>query len=181
MVKENGFTGICTFGCESETVKFPADVMIRNMEIFVDRRVVEIYLNGGEAAGTKLFYNSAEDGCFCPGGRRAGEDRTGRGFKMSLFGSNSSEKGEREMKKRAVAILLAAAVVSSMASGCGSEKERVNKDGESVITIWSQAMNRPLRSGGKKKLMLLMRNTEERFISKEKPSCVRILMLTRTR
>lgn len=41
------------------------------------------------------------------------------------------------MKKRAVAILLAAAVVSSMASGCGSEKERVNKDGESVITIWS--------------------------------------------
>ena len=41
------------------------------------------------------------------------------------------------MRKRAVAILLAAAVMSSMISGCGRTKERVNKDGESVITIWS--------------------------------------------
>lgn len=41
------------------------------------------------------------------------------------------------MKKRAVAILLAATVVSTMISGCGNAKERVNKDGESVITIWS--------------------------------------------
>ena len=64
-VKENGFAGIRTSGVKSETVKFPADVdVIRNMEIFVDRRVVEIYLNGGEAAGTKLFYNSNTDGCF---------------------------------------------------------------------------------------------------------------------
>lgn len=41
------------------------------------------------------------------------------------------------MRKRVVAILLAAAVMSFMISGCGSTKERVNKDGESVITIWS--------------------------------------------
>lgn len=64
-IKEKGFTGIRTFGVKSECAVFPADVdTVTQMEIFVDRRVVEIYLNGGEAAGTKLFYNSAEDGCF---------------------------------------------------------------------------------------------------------------------
>lgn len=41
------------------------------------------------------------------------------------------------MRKRAAVIFLAAAAGAVMLSGCGSERERVNKDGESVITIWS--------------------------------------------
>lgn len=61
---ENG-AQICT---ESETGiqrTFPADVEeIRELEIFVDRRTVEVYINQGEAAGTKLFYHSSMDGCF---------------------------------------------------------------------------------------------------------------------
>lgn len=41
------------------------------------------------------------------------------------------------MRKRAAVIFLAAAAGAVTLSGCGSERERVNKDGESVITIWS--------------------------------------------
>lgn len=64
-VKEGAFAGFRTKGVKSENVAFPADVeKVHDMEIFVDRRVVEIYLNGGEAAGTKLFYNSKTEGCF---------------------------------------------------------------------------------------------------------------------
>ena len=37
---------------------------VRDLEIYVDRRVAEVYVNGGEAAGTKVFYNSSTDGCF---------------------------------------------------------------------------------------------------------------------
>lgn len=43
------------------------------------------------------------------------------------------------MRKRVIAALLAAAVASGMCTltGCGGAKERVNEDGESVITVWS--------------------------------------------
>ena len=34
------------------------------LEIFMDRRVVEVYVNEGETVGTKLFYNSSLEGCF---------------------------------------------------------------------------------------------------------------------
>lgn len=37
---------------------------VRTIEIFFDRRTAEIFLNGGEAAGTKTFYCSGEDGYF---------------------------------------------------------------------------------------------------------------------
>lgn len=30
----------------------------------MDRRVAEVYVNEGEAAGTKLFYSSSKQGCF---------------------------------------------------------------------------------------------------------------------
>ena len=64
-IKEKDFAGIRTSGVKSEGISFPADVdMVRDMEIFVDRRAVEIFINGGEAAGTKLFYNSGTEGCF---------------------------------------------------------------------------------------------------------------------
>lgn len=68
------------------------------------------------------------------------------------------------MKKRAVAILLAATVVSTMISGCGNAKERVNKDGESVITIWSPSDEPASEEWWEEKSMLLMRSTRERSI-----------------
>ena len=46
-------------------VKFVAKTKrIRKIEIFMDRRVVEIYVNDGEAVGTKLFVNHSKRGIF---------------------------------------------------------------------------------------------------------------------
>ena len=65
LVREAGVTAIQTKGVKSEATVFPSHVKeVRYMEIFVDRRVVEIYLNHGESAGTKLFYNSGKNGVF---------------------------------------------------------------------------------------------------------------------
>lgn len=41
------------------------------------------------------------------------------------------------MKKRIVAVLLAAMLVSGLCMACGQAKARVNEAGESVITVWS--------------------------------------------
>lgn len=61
---ENGFQ-IKTKGVKSENITFKADVeAVNTLEIFVDHRVVEVYVNDGEAAGTKLFYNTQKKGCF---------------------------------------------------------------------------------------------------------------------
>lgn len=63
----NGKEGlfIKTKGVKSQNVTFRADVeYVHGLEIFVDRRVVEIYVNQGEAVGTKLFYNTSGNGCF---------------------------------------------------------------------------------------------------------------------
>lgn len=54
-----------TCGVKSEHITFPADVgRVEKLEIFVDRRTAEIYVNDGEAAGTKLFYDTSDAGCF---------------------------------------------------------------------------------------------------------------------
>lgn len=54
-----------THGVKSEHVTFPADVgQVLKLEIFVDRRTTEVYVNDGEAAGTKLFYDTSDAGCF---------------------------------------------------------------------------------------------------------------------
>ncbi len=56
---------IKTHGVKSEHVTFPADVdRVEKLEIFVDRRTAEVYVNDGEAAGTKLFYDTSDAGCF---------------------------------------------------------------------------------------------------------------------
>lgn len=41
------------------------------------------------------------------------------------------------MKKRAVTVTLTAMMISCLCTGCGQVKERVNEEGESVITVWS--------------------------------------------
>ena len=54
-----------TQGVPSEHVQFPAGVdKVKSLEIFVDRRVVEVYVNGGGAVGTKVFYGASGSGCF---------------------------------------------------------------------------------------------------------------------
>ena len=54
-----------TQGVKSEHVMFPAEVeKVEKVEIFVDRRTTEVYVNDGEAAGTKLFYDTSDSGCF---------------------------------------------------------------------------------------------------------------------
>lgn len=56
---------IVTKGVRSEGIRFQADVEeVKELEIYVDRRMAEVYVNGGEAAGTKLFYSSSKEGSF---------------------------------------------------------------------------------------------------------------------
>ena len=56
---------IKTKGVKSEKVQFITEVeRLRRAEIFVDRRLEEVYLNDGEAVGTKLFYQDCRDGVF---------------------------------------------------------------------------------------------------------------------
>lgn len=61
---ENGFR-IATKGVKSQGINFAADVdEVMDLEIYMDRRTAEVYINDGEAAGTKLFYNASKEGCF---------------------------------------------------------------------------------------------------------------------
>lgn len=63
--RRDGVTGFVSGKKEARDVRFPADVsQVREIEIFVDRRVAEVFLNLGEAAGTKVFYQESQDGCF---------------------------------------------------------------------------------------------------------------------
>ena len=56
---------IRTKGVRSENVQFVTEVeQLQKAEIFVDRRLIEVYLNDGEAVGTKLFYQDNRDGVF---------------------------------------------------------------------------------------------------------------------
>lgn len=61
----NNVVSIQTSGVKSSHVQFIAPVKdIKTIEIFVDRRVVEVFLNNGEAAGAKLFYTESREGVF---------------------------------------------------------------------------------------------------------------------
>ncbi len=61
----NNEVSIQTNGVKSSHVQFIAPIKeVRTVEIFVDRRVVEVFLNDGEAAGTKLFYTESKEGIF---------------------------------------------------------------------------------------------------------------------
>ena len=65
LVNDEDGLRIVTKGVKSEGICFRADVEeVRTLEIYVDRRVVEVYVNDGEAVGTKVFYTGSEDGCF---------------------------------------------------------------------------------------------------------------------
>lgn len=63
--RKNQITSIETEGVKSSHASFVTDVLdVKSLEVFVDRRVVEVFINEGEAAGTKLFYTERKDGIF---------------------------------------------------------------------------------------------------------------------
>lgn len=65
LISSSGKVFLKTKGVKSKEIDFTAQVKeCRKAEIFVDRRTVEVYLNDGEDAGTKLFYNSSREGSF---------------------------------------------------------------------------------------------------------------------
>lgn len=65
LVNDKDGLRIVTKGVNSENICFKADVdEVKNVEIYIDRRTAEIYVNEGEAVGTKVFYSSCPDGCF---------------------------------------------------------------------------------------------------------------------
>ena len=61
--RKKGVTSLVSTRKEVKEICFPSDVGgVRYVEIFMDRRVAEVYLNHGEAAGTKLFYQDSTEG-----------------------------------------------------------------------------------------------------------------------
>lgn len=64
--REAGVTRIETVNTAAgDLVQFPAEISnVRTVEIFADRRTYEVYLNHGEAAGTRIFYPDSTDGIF---------------------------------------------------------------------------------------------------------------------
>lgn len=64
LVRKNETLQIVTTGVKSHYVQFVTELQeLRELEIFVDRRTVEVFANNGECAGTKLFYGE-RDGIF---------------------------------------------------------------------------------------------------------------------
>lgn len=55
---------IFTEGTKTEEISFSAEVKVREIEIFMDRRVAEVYVNQGQAAGTKIFCCDRTDTIF---------------------------------------------------------------------------------------------------------------------
>lgn len=65
LVNDRDGLRIVTKGVKSEGICFRADVEeVRSLEIYVDRRAAEVYVNEGEAVGTKVFYSGSRVGCF---------------------------------------------------------------------------------------------------------------------
>ncbi|MEH2930553.1 GH32 C-terminal domain-containing protein [Candidatus Ventrimonas sp. KK005] len=63
--RKDGITGLVSQKEKAKEIRFLADVSrVEEIEIFVDRRVTEVFLNRGEAVGTKVFYQESKDGCF---------------------------------------------------------------------------------------------------------------------
>lgn len=64
-LKDREGARIETKGVKTQGIRFKARVdEIRSLEIYGDRRTMEIYINDGEAVGTKLFYNQSGRGTF---------------------------------------------------------------------------------------------------------------------
>ncbi|MEY8338123.1 GH32 C-terminal domain-containing protein [Lachnospiraceae bacterium 62-35] len=63
LIKAGGPVYVKTVGTGSEHIRFYSDVVqVQSLEIFVDRRTVEVFLNDGEAAASNVFYSQEENG-----------------------------------------------------------------------------------------------------------------------
>lgn len=63
LVREKGATSIVSTKKEVCQVCFPSDISgVRKIEVFTDRRLIEVFLNEGESVGTKLFYQKGTRG-----------------------------------------------------------------------------------------------------------------------
>lgn len=63
--RKDGQVELVTKGTATDKVRFPSHIEnVRYIEIFMDRRSAEIYLNHGQSAGTKLFYTNSLQGVF---------------------------------------------------------------------------------------------------------------------
>ncbi len=93
--RTGGVTELVSTKKETEGVRFPSGIdEVREIEVFVDRRLTEVFLNHGEAAGTKLFYQDSTEGCFeadfCEGELEQLEV-----YRMqSIWSENRKRKGE---------------------------------------------------------------------------------------
>lgn len=65
LLKKENKVQIKTDGVKSRYVTFVTETeRVEKVEIFVDRRLTEVFINDGEEAGTKLFYQDSCDGIF---------------------------------------------------------------------------------------------------------------------
>lgn len=65
LVNNDGVLSIDTKGVKTEKVNFQTKVdTLETIEIFVDRRTVEVFINDGQLAGTKIFYCDSINGLF---------------------------------------------------------------------------------------------------------------------
>lgn len=65
LIKSGNHIQIKTEGVKSRYVTFITEIeKLEKLEIFVDRRLTEVFINDGEEAGTKLFYQDGCDGIF---------------------------------------------------------------------------------------------------------------------
>lgn len=84
LVREGKQLRIVTHGVKSQDVRFVTELeKLNELEIFVDRRTVEVFANGGEEAGTKLFYQDGNDGVF-----QAGFDQEEQVTEIELYKMN---------------------------------------------------------------------------------------------
>lgn len=65
LVSENNILKIVTKRVKSEKISFQASLKsLETIEVFVDRRTVEVFVNDGQLAGTKVFYCESTKGLF---------------------------------------------------------------------------------------------------------------------
>lgn len=61
----DGKSRIRTYGVKSEGIDYVCEAeSITELDLFVDRRTVEVFVNHSEEAGTKIFYTESTDGVF---------------------------------------------------------------------------------------------------------------------
>lgn len=65
LIQQDGVTRLQTIGVQTEGIHFISDAgPVLQLDIYVDRRLTEVFINGGECVGAKLFYTGHDQGIF---------------------------------------------------------------------------------------------------------------------